>query len=61
VHDRQERYYEFRDRCKRIVADTSGIGWGFHDMLSEIYDAYFPDDDRRRHRIGASNRWWTRL
>jgi len=36
---------EFRDRCRRIVADTSGIGWGFHDMLSQIYDEYFPDED----------------
>ncbi len=35
---------EFQARCKRIVADTSGIGWGFHDMLSQIYDEYFPDE-----------------
>ncbi len=35
---------EFQARCKRIVADTSGIGWGFHDMLSQTYDEYFPDE-----------------
>src|SRR5262245_2189355 len=31
----------FQQRCLRIVSDTSGIGWGFHDTLSEIYDAVF--------------------
>jgi hypothetical protein len=30
----------FEERCQRIVKDTSGIGWGFHDTLSEIYDAF---------------------
>jgi Family of unknown function (DUF6155) len=31
----------FQQRCLRIVSDTSGIGWGFHDTLSEIYDEVF--------------------
>jgi hypothetical protein len=31
----------FQERCKRILKDTSGIGWGFHDALVEIYyDAF---------------------
>ena len=31
----------FKTRCIKIVEDTSGIGWGFHDGLSAIYYKYF--------------------
>jgi hypothetical protein len=31
----------FQQRCLGIVFDTSDIGWGFHDTLSEIYDEVF--------------------
>jgi hypothetical protein len=31
----------FKDRCLRIVNETEGIGWGFHDQLCEIYYGYF--------------------
>jgi hypothetical protein len=31
----------FEDRCRRIVSDTSGMGWGFHDQLSDIYNEHF--------------------
>lgn len=31
----------FRKRCLKIVKDTSPIGWGFHDTLSEIYEDFF--------------------
>ena len=34
-----EELYE--RRCRSIVADTSGIGWGFHDWLKKIYDENF--------------------
>jgi hypothetical protein len=34
---------QFGERCRRIVTDTSGIGWGFHDGLSEIYEEYFKE------------------
>lgn len=27
----------FEARCKAIVDDTRGIGWGFHDYLAEVY------------------------
>ncbi|NQU83559.1 MAG: hypothetical protein HQ536_02510 [Parcubacteria group bacterium] len=33
----------FSDRFEKIVRDTSGIGWGFHDELGEIYEEYFRD------------------
>jgi len=32
---------QFQERCLRIVSDTSGIGWGFHDTLRDIYDEVF--------------------
>jgi len=32
---------EFEKRCKKIVDDTDGIGWGFHDALSDMYYEYF--------------------
>lgn len=28
----------FEERCRKIVEDTSDIGWGFHDNLSDIYE-----------------------
>lgn len=34
-------YNEFRDRFKKIVDDTSDIGWGFHDCLGNLYEEYF--------------------
>lgn len=27
----------FKQRCKKIMNDTDGIGWGFHDELSDYY------------------------
>lgn len=33
----------FRKRLAEIVRSSSGIGWGYHDELGEIYDAAFPD------------------
>ena len=31
----------FQKRCLKIVNDTSEMGWGFHDTLSEIYEDAF--------------------
>jgi hypothetical protein len=30
-------YHIFRDKLKAIVRNTSGIGWGFHDQLSQMF------------------------
>jgi hypothetical protein len=35
---------QFRPRLRRIVQDTSGIGWGFHDELSRIYYTEYPPE-----------------
>lgn len=32
---------EFKTRCLLIVENTSGIGWGFHDDLSELFHEFF--------------------
>jgi hypothetical protein len=34
---KHEMQNTFEQRCSSIVQDTSGIGWGFHDTLQEIY------------------------
>jgi Family of unknown function (DUF6155) len=36
-----EELYE--RRCRKVVEETSGIGWGFHDWLGEIYEENFGD------------------
>ncbi len=36
-------YEQYRTRCHKIVTDTSGIGWGFHDALSDMYHDTFDD------------------
>jgi hypothetical protein len=32
---------KFADRARKIVDDTSGIGWGFHDELRDIYSEFY--------------------
>ncbi len=34
----------FKERCKKIVDNTSNIGWGFHDYLSDAYYQFFEDN-----------------
>jgi 4-hydroxy-3-methylbut-2-enyl diphosphate reductase IspH len=41
----QELQQAFRDRFAEVVQSSSGIGWGYHDELVEIYGAAFPDRD----------------
>ena len=31
----------FKDRCKKITKDSSGIGWGFSDALLDMFNAGF--------------------
>jgi len=32
---------KFKERAVKIVGDTKGIGWGFHDELLYYYNKYF--------------------
>ena len=34
---------EFFERCKAIIDGEVYVGWGFHDILQEIYGTYFHD------------------
>ncbi len=40
----QELIETFRPRLKGIVAKSSGIGWGFHDFLSDTYMTQYPPE-----------------
>ena len=33
---------EYRDRFGAVVTSTSGIGWGFHDKLGQLFNTAFP-------------------
>jgi hypothetical protein len=35
---------KFADRAGKVVSDTSGIGWGFHDYLCDIHSEFFPEN-----------------
>ncbi len=34
--------YLFRSRFEKIVKDTKGTGWGFHDNLQDMFYEFFP-------------------
>jgi hypothetical protein len=35
---------KFADRAKKVVSDTSGIGWGFHDYLGDVFINFYADN-----------------
>jgi len=41
----EEQRIGFKDRFEAIMTSSSGIGWGYHDMLSDdYYEAFFEDE-----------------
>ena len=32
---------KFKERAAKIVHDTKGIGWGFHDGLADLYNEHY--------------------
>ena len=32
---------KFHDRALKVLKDTDGMGWGFHDYLSDVYSEYY--------------------
>lgn len=36
---------KFEDRVEKVVDDTSGIGWGFHDYLVQVWIDFYPTED----------------
>ncbi|WP_035557930.1 DUF6155 family protein [Hymenobacter sp. IS2118] len=39
---REQLLPQFAARTAQIVRDTSGIGWGFHDYLTEVMEEFYP-------------------
>ena len=33
----------FADRAGKVVSDTSGMGWGFHDYLCDVHAEFYTD------------------
>lgn len=36
---------KYEDRVGKVVDDTSGIGWGFHDYLVQVWIDFYPTED----------------
>ena len=34
---------KFVDRASKVIKDTDGIGWGFHDYLADVYFDFYAD------------------
>jgi len=34
---------KFKARAGKAVRDTSGIGWGFHHYLAEVYSEFYDE------------------
>ena len=41
----EERQEQFQDRLKNIMMSSSGIGWGYHDLLCDDYYSAFPEEE----------------
>lgn len=35
---------KFEDRVEKIVDDTNGIGWGFHDYVVQVWIDFYPSE-----------------
>jgi hypothetical protein len=45
INGNDELHMRFKDRLEALVSSTSGIGWGFHDELSYLFDEYLSHRD----------------
>lgn len=41
----EEQQSVFRVRLEQIMTSSSGIGWGYHDMISDDYYDAFPEEE----------------
>ncbi len=42
---------KFEDRVGKVVDDTSGIGWGFHDYLVQVWVDFYPTEDDEDYEV----------
>ena len=45
IMDKENLLSKFEERVEKIVDNTSGIGWGFHDYLVQVWFDFYPGDD----------------
>jgi hypothetical protein len=45
IENLKKQQNEFKKRLEAIMASSSNIGWGYHDMLCDDYYGAFPADD----------------
>ena len=45
IMDKENLLSKFEERVEKIVDDTSGIGWGFHDYLVQVWFDFYPSND----------------
>jgi hypothetical protein len=38
---KDKSFQKYKKRCLKIINDTDGIGWGFHDCLADLYYSKF--------------------
>lgn len=36
---------DFKERARKVVDDTSGIGWGFHDYLYDVWTEFYSTEN----------------
>jgi len=41
----EEAQQPFLERLHRIMTSSSGIGWGYHDELCDMYEDAFPEEE----------------
>jgi len=41
----EEVQQSFQERLHRIMTSSSGIGWGYHDAICDMYEDAFPDNE----------------
>lgn len=42
---------KFEDRVGKVVDDTSGIGWGLHDYLVQVWVDFYPTEDDEDYEV----------
>ena len=60
IMDKENLLNKFEERVEKIVDDTSGIGWGFHDYLVQVWFDFYPsadvdDDECEDEQIESKN------
>jgi hypothetical protein len=47
---------KFHKRALKVVDDSSGIGWGFHDYVVQVYFDFYPEDFEDEEKTTAESK-----